>query len=66
LAKKGKIKEKKVDLTSTDNAHIWADEWLKAIKKNPTIPYSRDTMIGWFANSIMVGYDLGMKQKCKK
>lgn len=50
-----------VELLSTMDATIWADEWLKTIEKHTQIPTDRGTMIGWFANSIMVGYDAGRK-----
>lgn len=39
------------------DAVVWADEWLEIIKENPSIPTDRDTMIGWFANAIMCGWD---------
>ena len=41
---------------------IWAKEWLKTIESNPTIPTHEGTMIGWFANSIMAGYDEAQRQ----
>lgn len=44
---------KETDLLQTMDAKIWTDEFLRI---NPD---SKDfgTMIGWFANSIMCGYD---------
>ena len=49
----------------TADAHIWANEWIKAFKENPDIA-SESTMVTWFANAIMAGYmagyDKGMKQ----
>jgi len=39
------------------NAQKWVDEWLKTIEKYPSIPKDGDTMLGWFANAIMAGYD---------
>ena len=41
----------------TVDARAWADEWLRTLKEHPDIATDRDTMIGWFANSIMAGYD---------
>lgn len=41
----------------TTDARVWADEWLKTLAENPGIATDRDTMIGWFSNSIMAGYD---------
>ncbi len=57
---------KRVNLTQTTDATIWTKEWLKTIKKNPSIPTDKGTMIGWFANAIMAGYDAARRQcDCK-
>jgi hypothetical protein len=48
---------KKPNLTQTLDAQVWAKEWLKTIKKNPSIPTDEGTMISWFSNAIMAGYD---------
>ncbi len=48
---------KKINLSQTFDAKIWAREWGKAIKKNPKIPFDEGAMIGWFANAIMAGFD---------
>jgi hypothetical protein len=53
---------KKINLTQTTDARIWAKEWLKTIKKHPEIPKDEGTMIGWFANSLMAGYDSAMRK----
>lgn len=50
-------KSKRVILPDTLDARIWAKEWLKTIKKRPNIPTDEGTMIAWFANAIMAGYD---------
>lgn len=55
---------KKVNLTQIIDAQIWAKEWLKIIKKHPNIPTDEGTMISWFANAIMAGYDEANK-RCK-
>lgn len=49
----------------TMDAQVWADEWLKTIAERPEIATDRDTMIGWFSNAIMAGYDTAnlMKEK---
>ena len=49
----------KINLHDTTDAAVWADEWLKTIDKHPNIPTDKGTMIGWFANAIMAGYDAG-------
>jgi len=50
------------NLIETMDAQTWADEWLKAIAQTPTIPTDRGTMIGWFANCSMAGYDEAMRR----
>jgi len=49
-----------VKLLSTMDAQVWAKEFIKIIKKHPNIPLDEETMIGWFANAIMCGYDHAM------
>jgi hypothetical protein len=44
----------------TMDARVWAQEWLKTIQEHPEIPTDEASMIGWFANSIMAGYDNAM------
>jgi hypothetical protein len=43
----------------TMDAQVWADEWLKQLEKTPWMASNRESMIGWFANAIMAGYDRG-------
>ena len=50
-----------INLNNTTDATIWTKEWLKTIEKHPGIPTDEGTMIGWFANAIMAGYDAGRK-----
>lgn len=38
-------------------AEVWVEEWLKTIEEHPDIPTDGETMIGWFSNAIMAGYD---------
>lgn len=49
--------DKKINLTDCIDARIWAEEWLKTIKDNPSIPHDEGAMISWFANAIMAGHD---------
>lgn len=46
-----------VNLSNETDARVWAKEWLKTVEKNPSIPFDEGTMIGWFANCFMAGYD---------
>ena len=55
-----------VDLVGCTDAQVWAKEWLKIITENPTIPTDEGTMIGWFANAIMAGYDAGKRDEQKR
>lgn len=44
-------------LLQTMDAEIWTNEWLRIVKENPSIPTDKGTMLGWFANAIMTGWD---------
>ncbi len=52
-----------INLTQTFDARAWAKEWLKTIKANPAIPTDESTMIEWFANAIMAGYDHAQREE---
>lgn len=41
----------------TMDAQVWVHEWMRTIKDHPGIATDEGTMIGWFANAIMAGYD---------
>jgi hypothetical protein len=45
------------------DAAVWTKVWLRIIKVHPEIPTDEATMIGWFANAIMAGYDHAMRSK---
>lgn len=49
-------------LRTSMDAKVWAQEFIKTIKEHPEIPYDEGTMIAWFANSIMRGYDEGFSR----
>jgi hypothetical protein len=51
------------DLVGETDAQVWATRWLEIIAENPSIPTDEGTMIGWFANAIMAGYDQGRKHE---
>ena len=50
-----------LDLVGETDAQVWAKAWLETISENPGIPTDEGTMIGWFANAIMAGYDHGRR-----
>ena len=58
--------KKEINLTVEFDALIWVDEWLKTIEKNPSIPTDEGTMLAWFANAIMAGYDHAYQEMEKK
>jgi hypothetical protein len=41
----------------TMDAQVWVAEWKKALDRYPATPADADTMLAWFANAIMAGYD---------
>ena len=44
------------------DAKIWAEEFVKIVKEKPEISSHEQTMLGWFANAIMAGYDHAKKE----
>lgn len=46
-------------LHSTTDARAWTKEWLKVLKRNPTMATDEGAMIGWFANAIETGRAAG-------
>lgn len=49
-----------ITLCSTFDARVWAKEFLE---QNPECTISFEIMIGWFANSLMAGYDHAKREK---
>jgi hypothetical protein len=49
-------------IPQTADAQIWAKEFVRIVKENPAIAADEETMIGWFSNSIMAGYDFVQKK----
>jgi hypothetical protein len=45
------------NLHDTMDAKVWAAEFVKTFLNNPCIAADEGTMIGWFANAIMAGFD---------
>ncbi len=56
----------KNNLSGEFDAAVWAEEWLKTIKEKPEIATDYGTMIGWFANAIMAGYDRAYQEMEEK
>jgi len=47
------------DFTQSFDARDWARAFIELVRRNPEIAFDEGTMIGWFANAIMRGYDTG-------
>ena len=45
------------NLVGETDAQVWAREFVKIVRENPSIPTDEGTMISWFANAIMAGHD---------
>lgn len=54
------------DLVGETDAQVWARKWKEAIAEHPDIPTDEGTMVGWFANAIMAGYDMGRASERKR
>lgn len=53
-------------ITHTMDARTWAKDWLKTIAEHPGIHTDEGTMISWFANAIMDGYDEAQRRQKAK
>ena len=42
----------------TDDAQVWAQNFIKTLKDNPDIEIDESFMIGWFANAIETSSDV--------
>lgn len=45
------------DFTRSFDARDWAKAFIETVKAKPEIPTDEGTMIGWFANALMRGWD---------
>jgi hypothetical protein len=52
-----------MELVGNTDAQRWAQEFVRMVTANPAIPTDEGTMIGWFANAIMAGYDEGTRKE---
>ena len=46
-------------LVGNFDSRDWAKEFVKLINKYPNIPKDEETMVVWFSNAIMTGYEKG-------
>lgn len=60
------MNDNKSDLVGETDAQVWTKRWLEIVAEHPTIPTDEGTMIGWFANAIMAGYDKGKRDEQKR
>lgn len=45
------------DFTQSFDARVWARAFLDTVREHPEVPTDEQTMLGWFANALMRGYD---------
>ena len=50
------------NLCGETDALVWAIEFVKTVKEYPSIATDEQTMLGWFANAIMAGYDKAKRE----
>jgi len=55
------LKTLEATLIGNMDAKVWAEEFVKMVNKKPSIATDEGTMITWFANAIMAGYDCAKK-----
>lgn len=55
-----------MSLVGCTDATVWAKYWLETIAEHPEIPTDEGTMISWFANALMSGYDHGKMSEQKR
>lgn len=46
-------------ITQSFDARVWARAFVERVKEDPSIATDEATMVGWFANALMRGYDEG-------
>lgn len=46
-----------MDFAQSFDARDWAKAFVEHVKANPAIATDEDTMLAWFANALMRGYD---------
>lgn len=45
------------ELVGCFDAKVWAEKFVETVKEKPGIAQDEGTMLAWFANAIMAGYD---------
>lgn len=60
------VSKKLSKLPRSFDARDWASEWLEVIKNYPGVPTDEGTMVGWFANALMCGFDEANRRTNKK
>ena len=49
-------------MPSEFDARKWAKHWMDVIREHPRVPHDEETMVTWFANAIMAGYDRALRR----
>lgn len=53
-------------LIGENDTRVWTKRWLEVVAENPSIPTDEGTMLGWFSNVFMAGFDQSQKQERSK
>lgn len=51
------------DFTQSFDAMEWARAFVAVAREHPTMATDEGTMVGWFANALMRGYDEAMRRQ---
>ena len=54
------------NLALTMEASFWVEEWIKAVKENPSLPLNEATMMNWFNTALTIGYNVGYEKGLSK
>jgi hypothetical protein len=55
--KENNMKENKLEFLKSFDAWDWARDFCEIVRNHPNVPYDEETMMGWFANALMRGWD---------
>ena len=64
-SKTGKLGSDNLPFPQSMDAYLWAEEFLLQMKKTPDMANDHGTMLAWFANAIMRGWDTAHNEQAK-
>lgn len=62
MADEKHLDELTTKLVGNPDANDWADLFVETVGERPEVATDRDTMVGWFANAIMAGWDTAARR----